>query len=82
MDAGSVKIGKEHGLTIPQNSGILEIENGFLICPRCRRNRKVLRITPQTSGKRIIVYCAVCKSEFAIDIDHGKAKFSQSETRG
>lgn len=82
MDAPADEIRKERGLTIPQNSAILEIENGFLICPRCRRNKKLLRVTKQTSGKQIIVYCAVCKSEFAIDIDHGKAKFSQPETRG
>ncbi len=64
-----------------KSSGILKIENGFLICPRCRRNKRLLRVTKGTKAEQIAVYCSTCKGEFLIDIEDGRASFSQSEAR-
>lgn len=56
---------------------ILDVKKGFLICPRCRRNRKLLRVVSGSSGKRIAVWCGVCKSEILVDISDGQVTISK-----
>lgn len=64
-------------LTTLRPGDILDVEKGFLICPRCRRNRKLLRVANDSSGKRIAVYCGVCKSEILVDISDGQVTISK-----
>lgn len=57
---------------------VLSVRDGFLVCPRCRRNRKVIRIYPDTAAVNLAVFCRTCKAEFKIDIDKGQCFFSRS----
>lgn len=50
------------------NRGIIKTKDGFLLCPICGR-QKVLRITPETRGENIPVYCRNCKRESIVNID-------------
>lgn len=59
----------------------LQIENGFLICPRCHRDRKIVKITPTTAAKNLEVMCKFCKFKFSIDIERGQSFESQSPAR-
>lgn len=56
----------------------LPVKDGFLICPRCRRDRKIVRVAPTTVAKNLEVMCKVCKYKFAIDIEEGQSFESQS----
>lgn len=51
---------------------MLPVQDGFLICPRCKRNRKLLQIRPETSAKELTVFCRMCKNEITIDVDEGE----------
>lgn len=58
---------------------MLPVENGWLRCPNCRRNKRMLRVTPQTSAERLNVFCRDCKTEFLIDIHQGQCYESRSQ---
>lgn len=58
---------------------MLTVQDGWLVCPRCRRNRRVMRIRPDTEGERVPAYCRVCKTEFLIDIHRGESFESQGQ---
>lgn len=66
------------GLTNRDNRVKLRIENGFLICPRCRRDRKIIKVTPTTAAKNLEVMCKFCKYKFTVDIVSGQSFESQS----
>ncbi len=51
-----------------KSCGKIVTKDGFILCPICKR-QKVLRVLPDTSGKRIPIYCRNCKQESIIDID-------------
>lgn len=52
---------------------MLTVEDGYLVCPNCRRNRRVMKIEPDTVARRLTVYCRICKHEFKVDIEKGKS---------
>lgn len=58
---------------------LLTVKDGYLVCPYCRRNRKVKRIDAAEYGERILVYCRECRREFRIDIDEGQSFESRSQ---
>ena len=45
---------------------------GFLVCPRCLRNKKLQRIPPDMEALGLPVYCRSCKSEMILDIAKGQ----------
>lgn len=49
----------------------LEVCDGYLVCPVCRRNRKAMPVLRITSGENVVVWCRLCKSRTIVDIDHG-----------
>lgn len=51
---------------------MLTVKDGWLQCPRCRRNRRLMRIYPDTSGHRVQVFCRNCKSEIIVNIENGE----------
>lgn len=42
----------------------------FIPCPNCGHGR-LMRITPETSGKNIVLWCKRCKTENIFDIEAG-----------
>lgn len=52
---------------------ILAVRDGYLICPICRRNRRLMKIRPDTSAQNLVVFCRECKNEFIVDISKGQS---------
>lgn len=57
---------------------MLTVEDGWLVCPFCKLNRRVMKIDPDTVAMRLPVYCRSCKREFRVDIQKGQSFKSQS----
>lgn len=56
-----------------QNYGkMLTVSSGWLWCPVCHRNKRVMRIRPDTNGTRVPAYCRDCKAELLLDIIEGE----------
>ncbi len=51
---------------------MLTVRNGWLCCPNCCRNNRMLRILPDTTAHRVQVFCRTCKAEIIVDIDKGE----------
>ena len=49
--------------------GIIKVTDGWVSCPICRRNKRLLRVTPATRAQHLTVYCRDCKSEIILDIE-------------
>ena len=54
-------------------SDILRVTNGWLTCPVCKRNKRLLRVSPTTEAKDLRVWCKDCKSEIILDIARGQS---------
>ena len=54
--------------TTEKHGKLLAVKNGWLICPKCGGS-KVLRIYPDTRGKKIQVYCKRCRKESIVNIE-------------
>ena len=63
----------------PKNGDKLTIKNGWLTCPICKRNHRLLRITDATRARGLPVYCRTCRSEVILDIDEGQSVKRQSQ---
>ena len=57
---------------------LLPVQDGFLICPTCRRNRRLMQIRPDTRAHHVIAYCRDCKTEHIVDIFEGQCFESRS----
>lgn len=53
--------------------GKLIVKNGWLTCPVCKRNKRLLKIPPDTEARRLRVYCTDCKTELILDIERGQS---------
>lgn len=60
-------------------SDTLAIKDGWITCPVCGRNHRLLRITPETTAHELPVYCRTCRSEIILDIDKGQSVKRQSQ---
>lgn len=59
-------------LQTTQNHGkLLTVRDGYLVCPVCRQNKKLLPVLPTTSGRNIVCYCTKCKHRTIVNIDSG-----------
>lgn len=58
---------------------LYSVRNGFVVCPICRRNKHLQKITPEMEARRLILYCKDCKNEILVDIDHGQCFKSRSQ---
>lgn len=56
---------------------LLTVENGYLVCPGCRTNKKLLPVEPDTEARNLRVYCRVCKRRYKVDIAKGQCFESQ-----
>ena len=51
---------------------MLPVKDGWLECPRCHRNKRLLQVKPDTRAVNLIVYCKDCKTEHKVDIEEGQ----------
>ncbi len=56
----------------------LSVKDGWIACPVCRRNKRLLRIDAETEARSLPVYCRSCKQEIILDIDRGQSVKRQS----
>ena len=59
--------------------GKLIVRNGWLVCPVCRRNKHLLRVSPETEAKDLPVYCRDCKTELIVNIEKGQSVERRSQ---
>lgn len=58
---------------------LLTVRDGYLECPTCRRNKRLMKINPDTVAKKVVAYCRDCKTEHIVDIDKGQCFESRSQ---
>ena len=58
---------------------MLTVKDGWLVCPHCRRNRRLMKINPDTVATRVVAFCRDCKCENIVDIDQGQCFESRSQ---
>lgn len=57
---------------------ILCVRDGYLQCPVCR-NKRLMKINPDTEARALVVFCRKCKSENIVDIEQGQCFKSRSQ---
>jgi len=65
-------------LQTKHESDKLNVTNGWVTCPICRRNHRLIRVGPETVAKGLPVYCRTCHSEIILNIDRGQSVKRQS----
>ena len=53
--------------------------NTYAVCPNCRRNKRLIKILPNTSARNVVAYCRDCKREIILDIAEGQCFESRSQ---
>lgn len=61
------------GLQEQGKRGKLTVKDGWVTCPVCRRNRRLIRIEPDTVAKELPVFCRDCKTEIILNIERGQS---------
>jgi len=56
----------------------LVVKDGWVTCPDCKRNHRLIRIEPETEAKGLPVYCRTCRREIVLNIDRGQSVKRQS----
>ena len=52
---------------------LVPVKDGWISCPNCRRNKRLLRISPDTEARRLPVFCRDGKAEVILDIARGQS---------
>ena len=64
--------------TAENHGKLLTVRDGYLECPKCRRNRRLMKIPPNAQAHGIVVFCRDCKTEHIVDIFEGQCFESRS----
>ncbi len=51
----------------------INVRDGWITCPECRRNHRLLRITDETEAKNLEVFCRDCKKTIVLNIERGQS---------
>lgn len=62
-----------------RNSVKLVTKDGWITCPICKRNHRLMKTRSDTVGQNIIAYCRTCRSEVVLNIDKGQSVKRQSQ---
>lgn len=65
--------------TQAEHGKMLAVKDGYLMCPHCRRNKRLMKINPDTVATRVVAFCRDCKTENIVDIDRGQCFESRSQ---
>jgi len=58
---------------------MIPVQDGWITCPNCRRNKRLKRISPDESAERVGVFCRDCKTEVFLTIHQGQCYESRSQ---
>lgn len=58
--------------------GKLTVKGGWVTCPVCKRNHRLIRVGPETEANWLPVYCRTCRSEVILNIERGQSVKRQS----
>lgn len=72
---GACRVLQTHG----KYGKMLTVRNGWLSCPFCGKNGRMMKVRPDAEGERVTAYCRVCKKEILIDIHKGACFESQGQ---
>ena len=53
--------------------GKLTVTDGWVTCPVCKRNRRLLRVESDTVATALPVFCRDCKTELILNIKRGQS---------
>lgn len=45
---------------------------GWVTCPLCRRNHRLMRVLPDTRAQNLEVFCRDCKARYVLNIEKGQ----------
>ena len=62
-----------------ENRGILTTKDGWLTCPVCGRNHRLLKVRPETEARNLQLFCRTCRSEVIVDIEKGQSVKRQGQ---
>ena len=62
----------------PRSDRLQVTSGGYLVCPKCKRNRHLLKLDATTSAQHLRLYCRDCKSEITVNIEQGQCFESRS----
>lgn len=65
--------------TTEKRDKMLAVRNGWLVCPVCRRNKRLLHVLPETTAENLEVFCRDCKSTLKVDISIGQSVERRSQ---
>lgn len=52
----------------------VKVHEGWVQCPICKRNKRLLRVTAETRAEELRIYCRDCKNEITVDIEGQSVK--------
>lgn len=57
----------------------LVVKDGWLSCPVCKRNRRLLFVRQNCEAHDLQVYCRTCGSEIVLNIEKGQSVKRQGQ---
>ena len=55
----------------------IPVENGYVICPKCRVNKKAMQILPNTTIRNGVMWCRVCRASTIVNVVDGKCYITE-----
>lgn len=59
--------------------GKINVDNGWVTCPECGRNHRLLYVHPETEARHLQIYCKTCRNEIILDISKGQSVKRQGQ---